>query len=281
MKIVYCAVMKTIEEYTTEQLIALYKRQSVYATTWWFKHYRMYKMKPEEQGRPFISGEINIPGQISSPGDIRVFNGYAIKNCEYKIDSLQAKDGDNQREILKLRFEKEALTVVNDCIYWFMMFDEHKTSYMESDEPEKMTDPEEIEAELHINDDYNIEQGVATDYQVYEFVWETLQHLNVTQLSKLIKFAETGVEKKWQAITAPVGRKSRNCELKQIDIETGKVVKTYSTRNELIKETGIKKSHLSQCIKTANDNPDNREGWKKWIGEDGRKYGFVELIKAE
>ena len=49
--------------------------------------------------------------------------------------------------------------------------------------------------------------------------------------------------------------------------------------NELIQKTGIKKSHLSQCIKTSKDRPYDREGWKKWIGKDERKYGFVEILK--
>ena len=59
---------------------------------------------------------------------------------------------------------------------------------------------------------------------------------------------------------------------------TGEVVNTYTTRNELMEKTGIKKSHLAQCIKTAKDNVSDRALWKKWVGEDGKKYGFVESL---
>jgi len=137
---------------------------------------------------------------------------------------------------------------------------------------------DDMECELHMNDQMDIKQGLATDYQVYEFVWNTLQYLNIEELSRLLKFAETGLENKWTFITASAGRKSRNSEIKQIDLETGKVVNTFKTRNELIDKLGIKKSHLSQCIKTSKENPGNTMIWKKWIGEDGKKYGFIENL---
>ena len=88
--------------------------------------------------------------------------------------------------------------------------------------------------------------------------------------------ADTGIEKKWQNITIGAGRRDKVAEIQQIDIATGNVVATYMMRKDIIAKTGITKSHLAQCIKTAKEKPDNRNKWKKWKGSDGKLYGFAE-----
>ena len=81
---------------------------------------------------------------------------------------------------------------------------------------------------------------------------------------------------KWEMIRSNAGRKDKVAEIQQIDIESGSVVATYMMRKDIIAKTGIKKSHLAQCIKTAKENPGNRNEWKKWKGSDGKLYGFAE-----
>jgi len=271
--------MKQIEEYNLDELIALYKRLPIYATTWWFKYYRTYKMKKDEKDKPIISGKLNIKGYYSSPRDVRFFNDLRIDILDYDIEELMKKGSDHSKEIKRLQLEREAHRIMNESLFWFAgCFEQYVKDYDNTEDTSRMCRPEDLEEELHSNDDLNVEFGIATDYQVFEFVWETLQYLDIKQLSKLLKFADNGLAKKWENVTFGAGRKSRVGEIQQIEIETGEVVNTYTTRNELMEKTGIKKSHLAQCIKTAKDNSSDRTQWKKWVGEDGKKYGFVESL---
>lgn len=285
--------MKKIDEYTQDELVALYKRLGVYATTWWFKYYRTYKLKPEEKDSPMI--KILTEKYHSNPSRVIAYikSSWASNEkidmiyqkllrhnqIDYEIGQLKQDEEKNYREIKKLQYEREAFLNVYRSLWWFG--GEHESyveRYDQIPEPDDWASPEDLEFELGSNDDLNTENGLATDYEVYQFIWETLQYLNVEQLAKLLKFAENGIENKWVIIPVSAGRKSRQCEIKQVDIETGEVVGVYSARNDLMAKTGIKKSHLAQCIKTAKDNPKNRNEWKKWIGPDCRKYGFVEVL---
>lgn len=281
--------MKKLEEYSQEELIALYKRITVYSVTWWFKYSRMYKMKPEEKEEPFIQSVIDRYTEFEKEGtniprSIRWANLAHIDVIQYKIDKITRTKGTNNRDCQILIYEKSAINTINQCLYWFGgEYERHVEVESEGydycmDKLDDFRSVDDMECELHMNDQMYINQGQATDYQVYEFVWNTLQYLNIEELSRLLKFAETGLENKWTFITASAGRKSRNSDIKQIDLETGKVVNTFKTRNELIDKLGIKKSHLSQCIKTSKENPGNTMIWKKWIGEDGKKYGFIENL---
>lgn len=281
--------MKKLEEYSQEELIALYKRINVYSVTWWFKYSRMYKMKPEEKEEPFIQSVIDRYTKFEKEGtniprSIRWANLAHIDCVEIKINRIRSVKGPENRDFQKMVYEKSALNTINQCLYWLGgEHDYHVECESEGydycmDKLGDIRSVDDMECELHMNDQMYVNQGQATDYQVYEFVWNTLQYLNIEELSRLLKFAETGIENKWNFITASAGRKSRICEIKQIDLETGKVVNTFKTRNELIDKLGIKKSHLSQCIKTSKENPGNTMIWKKWIGEDGKKYGFIENL---
>ena len=281
--------MKKLEEYSQEELIALYKRITVYSVTWWIKYSRMYKMKPEEKEEPFIQSVIDRytefePKDRCIPRCVRWANLAHMDYVQCKIDNIEKKKGTDNRDCQILIYEKSALNTINQCLYWLGgEYDYHVDCESEGynycmDKLDNFRSVDDMECELHMNDQMYVNQGQATDYQVYEFVWNTLQYLNIEELSRLLKFAETGLENKWTFITASAGRKSRNSEIKQIDLETGKVVNTFKTRNELIDKLGIKKSHLSQCIKTSKDNPGNTMNWKKWIGENGKKYGFIENL---
>ena len=279
--------MKKLEDYSQEELIALYRRITVYSATWWFKYSRMYKMKPEEKNDPFIQTMIDrcakSEPEVKNIMKLTRFTNYS--HIEY-LQCMIARSvkGPENRDYQKMVYEEAALTTINQCLYWLGgEYNYHIEAESEGYEYwiDKLGDirsVEEMECELHMNDQTYVNQGQATDYQVYEFVWNTLQYLNIDELSRLLKFAETGIENKWNIIAVSAGRKSRNCEIKQFDLETEKVVNTFKTRNELIDKLGIKKSHLSQCIKTSNDNPDNTMNWKKWIGNDGKKYGFIEQL---
>lgn len=268
--------MKKIEEYTTEELVALYKRLNVYAVTWWFKYFRMYKMKPEEKDEPLIERELDLDESPKAP--VRYFHHTKICLIDYRIRRMSENGNDHQRKYLKLSYQREALSIIDHCLYWFWNGYERGIKFYEGYDV-YVIGPEEMLEDLHCNDDVDEEYGRATKLQVYEFVWNTLQYLDIKQLGELLKFAEKGLKCQWNVISMNPGRRSRNCEIRQIDIETGNVVQVYQSRNELIQKTGIKKSHLSQCIKTSKDRPYDREGWKKWIGKDERKYGFVEILK--
>ena len=271
--------MKKLEEYTVEELISLYKRMSIYATTWFLKYSRLYKMKEEEREEPFLIRLYNQYAEYDNrPWPILFAKDRHIEYLKMVFDQCDKND----KKWNRLRYELEAERCFAESIYWFCggheqyIEDSSNPKFLRIVEERGWSLPDEREVELHINDESNIEYGIATDYQVYQFIWDTLQYLNVAQLTKLLKFADKGLNNKWENIQITAGRKSKVCEIQQIDIESGEVICVYKTRNELMEKTGIIKSHLSQCIKTAKDNPNNRLVWKKWKGNDGKLYGFVE-----
>jgi hypothetical protein len=289
--------MKQLEEYTLDELIALLKRISVYATIWWFKYYRMYKMKDEDKDKPiidhygrgwYLGASYKVLAYIKTEwksnertAEIyqQLLRNNVIDNQIHKLEEAGAEK--NRSEIRKLECEKTAYLCVHNSLWWFGGgFEDYSNrlydSFIQQEGLDAWLSPEEMEEQLHSNDEYHIENGVATDIQVYQFVWDTLQYLDIKQLGKLIKFTDTGIEKKWQNITIGAGRRDKVAEIQQIDIETGNVVATYMMRKDIIAKTGITKSHLAQCIKTAKDNPSNRNEWKKWKGSDGKLYGFTE-----
>lgn len=288
-------IMKPIEDYTQEELVALYKRMNVNTTTWWFKHYKMYDkyykkylQEHNADNAPIILREYYEWKELNPKSDIVEWADYMCpilfseSSVDNEISLLRFEEEnnhvDNSKGIQKLSYKKEAYRICWQCIYWFGgLYDKYVNDYPSSKNKENLISPEEIMENLHMEDDLCVMNGRATDYQVYEFVWETLQWLSVPELSKLLKFAEKGIINKWKIITSTAGRKSRKCEIKQIDIETGEVVGTCTTRKELIDKTGISKSHLAQCIKTSKENPGNRNEWKKWKGNNGKLYGFVEV----
>ena len=292
--------MKQIDEYTLDELVALLKRINVYATIWWFKYFRMYKVKEEDKDKPMIECVKNDLFYFGNTYRVIAFDNsksdwesnarteeiaqQLLRHnlIESEIHKLEEDGAEkNLGEIRKLECERFAYLNLHNSIWWCGgLFEEYADKGYEKRIQEWSVDdwknPEELEESLHSNDEINIENGVATDIQVYQFVWDTLQYLDVKQLGKLIKFADTGIEKKWQNITIGAGRRDKVAEIQQINIETGNVVATYMMRKDIIAKTGITKSHLAQCIKTAKDNPSNRNEWKKWKGEDGILYGFAE-----
>lgn len=266
--------MKQIEEYTKDELVRLCKEYSVRMTIWWFRFYRMYRMKPEEKDEPIIMRKLDLEQSPRFPN--KYYHILDINELEYKIGRLSENYGENYKKIRKLRFECEALRLIDKCLYWFWGGYDSGLPFLR--DHYSRIPAEDMMFELHMCDDSRERVGMATELEALEFVWNTLQYLDIDQLGKLLKFTIQGEESRWDAdsMSMDPGRRSKVCEIRQIDIETGAVVNTYQTRNELMQELGIKKSHLSQCIKTSKESPNDRDAWKKWVGKDDRKYGFKE-----
>ena len=72
-----------------------------------------------------------------------------------------------------------------------------------------------------------------------------------------------------------VGRPKEQHLIKMIDTETEEVFERFNTRDAVMETIGIKKSNLSQCLKSSNTNPNAKATWRKYKYE-GRKYWFVE-----
>ncbi len=270
--------MKQIEEYTTEELVALYKKLTMYATTWWMKKTRTYNMTEEEKDKPFyywftkqfggsIYGLTEEQKAKLEAGEFlpSSFDGFVIG---MRIDILENQKerlitlgrDENWDEIIKLEYELSAMSILKQTDRWI-----HRNEFVYEDDFELYEDAPDID-----------DNGLATDRFVYQFIWDTLQYQDTKHLGKLLKFADNGYRQKWEMIRSNAGRKDKVAEIQQIDIESGSVVATYMMRKDIIAKTGIKKSHLAQCIKTAKENPGNRNEWKKWKGSDGKLYGFAE-----
>ena len=66
-----------------------------------------------------------------------------------------------------------------------------------------------------------------------------------------------------------------NKSIKMIDAESGEVFERFKNRADVIEVIGIKKSRLSQCIKSAKEYPNCTAKWTAYKYEDV-KYYFVE-----
>lgn len=73
----------------------------------------------------------------------------------------------------------------------------------------------------------------------------------------------------------PSHRPAKQTIIKMIDTETEEVVERFNGRAAVIDATGIKKARLSQCIKSAKENPKCTAKWTAYKYEN-RKYYFVE-----
>lgn len=288
--------MKEIKDYTKEELIALYKRMNVYTTTWWYKHYKTYDNhykdyleKHDIDNAPVILIDWYRWNELNPKYDYKYwsyhygvwFSNISNSNVEMKIDNINGKiergtaSKSEIAELTKLKYKLEAGRINSECLWWFGQFETYKEKWDNGEIVHDFVSPDEHVEELHMNDNANREFGRATDFEVYSFVWNTLQWLTVDELNKLLKFAENGVVNKWQSIKSKAGRKSRIVEILQMDFKSGEVVHTYSTRNEVIENTGISKQHLSKCILTAKNSKD-MNSWKKWKDVDGTVYVFYE-----
>lgn len=68
------------------------------------------------------------------------------------------------------------------------------------------------------------------------------------------------------------GRLSNKKKIEMINYDTDERYDVFYYRDDIIEQVGIKKSHLSQCIKSVRDNIDDRSKWKKFLYLDDRYY---------
>lgn len=94
---------------------------------------------------------------------------------------------------------------------------------------------------LHETDELNRELGIATDEEVYYFIWDTLQHCTLKELCTLKDYAR----KEWKIKKAH--RPSKNKKIYKYDKDKN-LVATFNNRNECIEVDKINKSVLSKIL---------------------------------
>lgn len=217
--------MKTIEQYTTDELKKLYKSYTLYIVTEYFKYYKRYKNKEKID---FL--EVNIPGYISSPADQRVFMGMRVKTLQIKID---VHDYSTENELQNMRNEMLTLKTCQDVLLYC-------ASRLEEFDEETQ---DELLEELHMNDDYDEENDRATKLEILEFIWNTLQYCDVQQLNKLIDLAD----KKFIIEKTIAHRPAKNKPIRKYD-KNNNLITIYKNRAECIEKENISKSTLSNLL---------------------------------
>ena len=276
--------MKRLEDYSNEELKALYKRFGVYAVTMHFSKYA------KDFKRPLIRSFVWTGNYHDNPFRQRAFCSMQIETNKLKIDRLMESSG-NKDDIMLLIYENEYLNIMRRCLLWFcngyemddvkgMVEYDKDTSFNKVAEfTDHAANPEESLDTLFMNDEDNFNNGIATDLQMLDFVWDTLQWCSQEDFKKLLSFADKGLVSDWENTEFNKRRYAKKPKpiIRQADVETGDYVAEYATRQECIEKTGIKKSYLCQCLDSARANKYSCATWKKWKGQDGRKYYFIDF----
>lgn len=222
--------IKPLSDYTMDELKKLYKSFSLYVTTEYFKYRKIYK---DDEHLSII----NVTGEgYSTEFHQRLFNSFRISTLDSRIERGDYK---NEEEMFKYRNEIAALRNVNETLYWFIGCGEKIIENYGTDELDDYEN--ELYEELHLNDDYDIENECATKYEIYTFIWETLRFCSIKELSNLCKFAD----KKFEFNQAHRPRK--NAKIFKYDKDDN-LIATYNNRAECIEKDNIKKSMLSLVL---------------------------------
>ena len=111
--------MKQIEDYSKEEIISLCKRLSIYATAWFFKYYRTYKMKDEEKEEPFIEREFQGTEGYKKTTYYIFFKKRDRSDVQYQLNRLNKDRADYETKHQRLLYTDEACRMMIETVYWF------------------------------------------------------------------------------------------------------------------------------------------------------------------
>ena len=198
--------MKNLKEYSNEQLISLYKRYDLFVIT---KYIGMF-LKDEE--RPLINKELwikndkGITNAYSIPYNVNFWISMRIDNLQTQYDNEESVNKQN-----KIKLEIEWLKAKYQAIRLFA------SGWLKTNEEENLVnDSEYIEPakafnhfikcfpnaldELTMNDDINNMLERATDFKMYQFIYETLQYCSNDEIEYLLKFVDKGLKSQWENV---------------------------------------------------------------------------------
>lgn len=268
---------KELKDYSLDELKSLYSNLNCYVITEHFIHLRKYDKKTRELDRIkyfYINNDIDIQTikhdetKWDSLGAIAYFlslkslytqtkndaNNPELKEKDKFVESINYTAIGMCYDILEffcnpINLENENLKYHNGESYnntWLMLEDQtpYPATQTERDEWFERYEAGEFACfidKLHANDDFNIENGIATFEDVYYFVWNTLQYCTLDELNKL----KTYSAKQWKI--KPANRPSFNKKIHKYD-KLGNYICTYENRQECIKKDNIFKSKLSEVL---------------------------------
>ena len=215
--------IKSLSEYSNDDLKKLYKSCITYNVTEWFRHRKIY-------AHDQIISSLDVSN--CSQDDLRFLNICKINNILNKLE--KSKDD------ASLLNEKFALEVCNEVLFWCAGgFVQVKEFY---DKGMAVQNPVDLYNELHEFDDEDIEFGKATKFDVYLFIWNTLRFCSAEELGKLLKLADKNF-----VIYDDAGRPKSNKKIYKYD-RFGNLVATFENRQECIEKECMGKSCLSNVI---------------------------------
>lgn len=263
---------KKLSEYSDDELKELYKRYDLYCVTEYMKFFLKNKY-PEYNIEGLIFPNFKIgnwassrtdsiyPRWINDWIDTMWMNSVSIStvNDLMSTDNYYKSNKERNRDDCK----RYTMTIANECIMLFVL----KEFYDNGTNP----DYEDFIDTLYMNDDFDLQNGIATKLQMLDFIWNTLRWCKVKELEKLLKFSDN------HFIMVRPGRPSKETIIKMIDVESEECIERFKNRNDIINTLGIKKNNLSMCLKSSSEHPKSKSLWRKWKDEDGKKYWFIEV----
>ena len=229
---------RTIKDYSTDELKKLYKSYSLYVVTKTFKHVRTYKTDKHLT-------MINDTEDGYKEWVVKcVLNRIRINNITDELNEHKYKDENEKR---RLEYERTTLNICNDVLFWCNGGFTDTVERFKSGK--QVQNPYELYDELHMNDDYDIKNGLPTKFDIYLFIWETLRFCTVDELATLLKYADSDFK------TSSVGRPKIKAKIYKYD-KDNKVVGIYEDRQSCMDANRIPKSTLSKILSGK------REGYK-------------------
>lgn len=221
-------VKRELNTYTDEEIKRLYNSPILYLVSEYFKalKLRCWHQTAEPLNLSTVFDDVT-ENDIPNLTEQEFFRVYLrrIEWNEIKIAKLEVIKSESK--------ELRALKICRDVLFWCTGYHE---IYERTYKPKQVT-PERKYAELHKDDEDDIENGRATKIEVYNFIWQTARHLDTRTLDKLLRKSKL----------SKAHRPKNNRKIYKYD-KQGCLIDTFKDREDCINKEGMKKSMLSMVL---------------------------------
>ena len=231
--------IKSLNEYTTEELRKLYKSYTLYLVT---EHIRReLTTQNNKYGYEMVSQlyvDNDNENKYYHHDMVRFYNNISITNLENKLDDESLSDTVKRNIKDKIYYYK----VCNEVLFWNAGgYEKLIEDYDNNADVNDLNDPDELFEELHSQDFLDEELGRPTKEEIYNFIWETLRYCDVKTLRRLLNYAD----KKFDI--APAHRPKYNKKIYKYDKE-GNLIDTFNDREDCITKDNVTKNALSMHL---------------------------------
>lgn len=196
--------MRKLEDYTKEELIALYKRLDLYMAT---EYLNVESYYDNDASNIFKINKLWTGNRYSNPDNICFwYKNMYIDNAKRNLDTASS-----DKKAIYYKAQIAYYELIWKSLWYFA------SGWMKVKPEEKDLDdtkpmdaktafnhlikhfPQQLD-NLTINDEINKENGIATDFKTLQFVYKTLIYCSKEEIGSLIKLADKGLSTQWESI---------------------------------------------------------------------------------